>query len=72
MGQFLFALSSLGVFGYLPWILNLVAIIDVVRVGASWYWIWIILMFPGIGAIAYGASSDRGSNGSWSDTAPSR
>jgi len=53
MGQFLFALSSLGLFGYLPWILNLVAIIDVVRVGASWYWIWIILMFPGIGAIAY-------------------
>ncbi len=53
MGQLLFALSSLGVFGYLPWILNLVAIVDVVRVGASWYWIWIILMFPGLGALAY-------------------
>ncbi|HXU33041.1 MAG TPA: tetratricopeptide repeat protein [Thermoanaerobaculia bacterium] len=53
MGQLLFALSNLGLFGYLPWILNLVAIIDVVRVGASWYWIWIILMFPGLGAVAY-------------------
>lgn len=53
MGQLLFTLSNLGAFGFLPWILNLVAIVDVVRVGASWYWIWIILMFPGVGAIAY-------------------
>ncbi|HEV7671630.1 MAG TPA: tetratricopeptide repeat protein [Thermoanaerobaculia bacterium] len=53
MGHLLFNLSSLGLFGYLPWILNLVAIVDVVRVGASWYWIWIILMFPGLGALAY-------------------
>ncbi len=53
MAQLLFGLSSLGVFGYLPWILNLIAIVDVVRMGASWYWIWIILMFPGIGAVAY-------------------
>lgn len=53
MGQLLFALSSLGLFGYLPWVLALVAIVDVVRVGADWYWIWIILMFPGLGAVAY-------------------
>jgi hypothetical protein len=50
MGELLF---GLGVFGILRWILVLVAVVDVVRVGASWYWIWIILMFPGIGAIAY-------------------
>ncbi len=53
MGHLLLGFASMGLFGYLPWILNLVAIVDVVRVGASWYWIWIILMFPGLGAIAY-------------------
>ncbi len=50
MGELLF---GLGIFGYLRWILVLVAVVDVVRVGADWYWIWIILMFPGIGAVAY-------------------
>ncbi len=53
MGQLLSGLSGLGIFSFLPGILALVAIVDVVRVGASWYWIWIILMFPGLGAIAY-------------------
>jgi hypothetical protein len=50
MGELLF---GLGIFGYLRWILVLVAVVDVVRVGADWYWIWIILMFPGVGAVAY-------------------
>lgn len=46
-------LFSLGVFSFLPWIIALVAIVDVVRLGAPWYWIWIILAFPMIGAAAY-------------------
>ncbi|MEA2559074.1 MAG: hypothetical protein QOH06_578 [Acidobacteriota bacterium] len=46
-------LFSLGIFSFLPWIINLVAIVDCVRLGAPWYWIWIILAFPGVGAAAY-------------------
>ncbi len=53
MAQLLSALFSLGIFSYLPWIFALVAIVDAVRVGADWYWIWIIFMFPGLGAAAY-------------------
>jgi hypothetical protein len=46
-------LFSLGIFSFLPWIIALVAIVDVVRLGAPWYWIWIILAFPMVGAAAY-------------------
>ncbi len=46
-------LFSLGIFSFLPWIIALVAIVDCVRLGAPWYWIWIILAFPMIGAVAY-------------------
>ncbi len=49
----LFGLFSLGIFSFLPWIIALVAIVDCVRLGAPWYWIWIILAFPMIGAAAY-------------------
>lgn len=34
-------------------ILALVALVDCVRVGASWYWLWIILGFPVLGPLAY-------------------
>ena len=46
-------LFSLGIFSFLPWIIALVAIVDVVRIGAPWYWIWIILAFNVLGAVAY-------------------
>lgn len=46
-------LFSMGLFSYLPWIVALVAIADVVRIGAPWYWIWIILAFPMVGPAAY-------------------
>lgn len=46
-------LFNLGIFSFLPWIIALVAIVDVVRIGAPWYWIWIILAFNVVGAVAY-------------------
>jgi len=46
-------LFNLGIFSILPGIIALVAIVDVVRLGAGWYWIWIILAFPMVGAAAY-------------------
>jgi hypothetical protein len=42
-----------GGFNVIPAILAVVALVDCVRVGASWYWLWIILGFPVIGPIAY-------------------
>jgi hypothetical protein len=53
MGHLLFGLSSLGMFSFLPLVISLVAIVDVIRVGADWYWIWIIMAFPMVGAAAY-------------------
>ncbi len=53
MGDLLFGFLSLGIFSVVPMVIALVAIVDVVRVGASWFWIWIILAFPVIGAAAY-------------------
>jgi hypothetical protein len=53
MGQLLFGLSHLGIFGAIPAVIALVAIVDVIRVGADWYWIWIIIAFPMVGAVAY-------------------
>jgi hypothetical protein len=53
MGQLLFGLSNYGILGFLPLVIALVAIVDVVRVGAGWYWIWIIMAFPLVGAAAY-------------------
>jgi hypothetical protein len=53
MGNLLFGLSSLGIFSFLPMVIALVAIVDVIRVGADWYWIWIIMAFPVVGAAAY-------------------
>ena len=49
----MFGLFSMGIFSFLPWIIALVAIVDAVRIGADWYWIWIILAFPMVGAAAY-------------------
>ena len=53
MGNLLFSFFSLGIFSIVPMVIALVAIVDVVRVGASWFWIWIILAFPMVGAAAY-------------------
>jgi len=46
-------LFGIGLFGILRWIVALVAVADVVRIGAPWYWIWIILAFPWVGPAAY-------------------
>jgi hypothetical protein len=40
-------------FYYVPTILQIALIIHVVRTGRPFYWIWILLFFPGIGGIAY-------------------
>jgi hypothetical protein len=53
MGQLLYGLSSMGIFGVIPAVIALVAIVDVIRVGAPWYWIWVIMGFPMLGAAAY-------------------
>lgn len=53
MGQLLYGLSSLGIFGAIPAIIALVAIVDVIRIGAPWYWIWVIMGFPMLGPAAY-------------------
>jgi hypothetical protein len=53
MAQLLFGMSSLGIFGFLPLAIAVLAIVDVLRVGADWYWIWIIMAFPMVGAVAY-------------------
>lgn len=53
MGDLLFSFFGLCIFTVVPLVVALVAIVDVVRVGASWYWIWIILAFPMLGAAAY-------------------
>ena len=42
-----------GLASLVPLILAIAALVDCVRVGASWYWIWIILAFPFVGPIAY-------------------
>ena len=42
-----------GIFGFLPLLLALVALVDAVRAGADWYWFFIILSFPVVGPIAY-------------------
>jgi len=34
-------------------VIALVAIVDVIRVGAPWYWIWVIMGFPMLGPAAY-------------------
>lgn len=53
MGQLLYGLSDLGIFSAIPAIIALVAIVDVIRIGAPWYWIWIIMGFPMLGPAAY-------------------
>jgi hypothetical protein len=51
MGQLLY---GLGIFGVIRAVIALVAIVDVIRVGAPWYWIWVIMGFPMLlGAAAY-------------------
>jgi len=47
------ALLGGGLSSLVPLILAITALVDCIRVGASWYWIWIILAFPFVGPIAY-------------------
>lgn len=53
LGHLFGGLLGGGIFSALPTILALVAVVDCIRVGASWYWIWIILGFPVLGPLAY-------------------
>jgi len=48
-----FALGGMGVFSLLPFVLAVVAIVDVIRTGADWFWIPIVLFFPVAGPLAY-------------------
>ncbi|HET9765695.1 MAG TPA: tetratricopeptide repeat protein [Thermoanaerobaculia bacterium] len=40
-------------FSFLPLLLAVVAIVDVIRTGADWFWIPIVLFFPVAGPLAY-------------------
>ena len=45
--------SGFSLFGLIPIVIALVALVDAVRVGADWYWFLIIFSFPVIGSVAY-------------------
>lgn len=45
--------ALLGCLGPIQWLLALAALVDVFRSGADWYWVPVILFFPGLGPIAY-------------------
>jgi hypothetical protein len=49
----LLALGGMGLFSLAPLILSIVATIDVIRTGADWWWIPIVLFFPVVGSLAY-------------------
>jgi hypothetical protein len=49
----LLSCGGAALFSALPLILAIVAIVDIVRTGADWYWILIVLFFPVLGSIAY-------------------
>jgi hypothetical protein len=53
VGQLFSWVATGGLFGAVPLILTIAAIVDCIRVRADWYWFWIIMMFPMVGAIAY-------------------
>jgi len=53
LAQGLLGLLSLGCFSFLPLALALAAIVDVLRSGAQWYWIPVVLLFPVVGPAAY-------------------
>ena len=48
-----FLLGGMGIFSVLPLLLSVAAIVDVIRTGADWYWIPIVLFFPIAGPLAY-------------------
>ncbi|MFL6232933.1 MAG: tetratricopeptide repeat protein [Thermoanaerobaculia bacterium] len=53
MGGLITGLLGGGLFSAVPAILAVAALIDCARVGAGWYWYWIILWFPVVGPLAY-------------------
>ena len=56
LGSLVNGLVGLGcsaVVGLLPLVLVIVALVDIVRSGAAWYWIPIVFLFPLIGPIVY-------------------
>jgi hypothetical protein len=53
VGGLIAALLGGGLFSAVPAILAVAALIDCARVGAGWYWYWIIFSFPVVGPLAY-------------------
>lgn len=53
VGGLITALLGGGLFSAVPAILAVAALIDCARVGAGWYWYWIIFSFPVVGPLAY-------------------
>jgi hypothetical protein len=53
VGHLVAGLFGGGLFSLVPLILTVVALVDCIRVGASWYWFWIIFAFPVLGPLAY-------------------
>ena len=46
-------LGGMGIFSILPLLLTVAAIVDVIRTGADWFWIPVVLFFPVAGPLAY-------------------
>jgi hypothetical protein len=53
VGGLIAGLLGGGLVGAVPAIFAVAALIDCARVGASWYWYWIIFSFPIVGPLAY-------------------
>lgn len=48
-----FLLGGMGIFSVLPLLFTVAAIVDIIRTGADWFWIPIVLFFPLAGPLAY-------------------
>jgi len=53
VGGLFSALQGGGLYGVVTAVLAIAALVDCVRVGAGWYWFWIIFAFPVVGPLAY-------------------
>ena len=53
MSSLFFGCGGFALLSMLPFVLAIVAIVDIIRTGADWFWIPVVLFFPVVGTIAY-------------------
>lgn len=53
MSSLFFGCGGFALLSLLPFVLTVVAIVDIIRTGADWFWIPIVLFFPVVGTLAY-------------------